>query len=744
MRLLDVDFGSERYEAESRSYLLVIGKKWVKEGPLFFSGYFLPLTKKLVSARKNQDSEIRQKKITVLLEQVWDLFPNYCESVKDFEAASVKLMPTIKLKLSQSNNSIIRSIAVGFTKLVNSLLEAKSIPLDKKTAYIELLGDIAGEYLKKFTEIYMSYPKEKLERKEILQAIGAFSLCLKSSFLNSIYESECLLLLNKADAEMKGEEVSELCKKIDILSVLARGLALTPENVGLIQRLVSEYIDHYEYSIQKKMYLIILTLIKKSGADNLADAIGIYRWIERSRQPVAKVGRARVVAAIVEMLSKQQGRAQLELGAEVETLVNSLLPELIALISSAHRKTRDEALAAAAALSRLVSDKGGLVPFFKKLLGGLAGRSEDFRTSTLVLLGRLLYEHNAELPPEFVVELTNVVVLLLKDQDKRIVRETMNYVKVLVSVLPKEKLEGCTDLLANGLLVWTGKFKQQLRIKIRYIFAKLIKKTSAEFVKAKVMDVDKNLVDYICKMMRREKNLKKRKKQENKGEKKKDGSKKKYEDIIKEEEKESEDENMESENAEAESILSDTSSDIPEEDVPVISNEKEEKNETGELLEDRIEKMMNAPENELDTHFFKGPKAKRQKEIREDVKEAREDMELYIAKESGKLIVKDENAKPKKRKAAEPARSAKAKRVLPENSESEDEPEPRKKKVLEKKGKAVAVAEKAKKTEGHFEVHTGEEYKGKAGKSDAWKKGQKFEPYAYVRFNPKVCFGATE
>ena len=167
--------------------------------------------------------------------------------------------------------------------------------------------------------------------------------------------------------------------------------------------------------------------------------------------------------------------------------------------------------------------------------------------------------------------------------------------------------------------------------------------------------------------------------------------------------------------------------------------------------------MMKAPDSEIDTHFYQGPKSKKQKQPQSTGKEVAEkpkDMTVYISKESGKLIVNDEE-EDKEGKGKSGKTKAK-KRSLhetkddygkeSEGDESENEPEVAgKKKVVEEKGAAKAEKvhrppkkKKAKQAEGHFEVHTGEEYKGKAGKSDSWKKGQKFEPFAYVRFNPKM------
>ncbi len=93
----------------------------MQESPEFFANYFLPLTKKLVAARKKDESELRGKKYSLLIEQIWGLFPCYCESARNLDLALPKIMPTIKLKLGQDNQTIIHAIAVGFTKIVDAL-----------------------------------------------------------------------------------------------------------------------------------------------------------------------------------------------------------------------------------------------------------------------------------------------------------------------------------------------------------------------------------------------------------------------------------------------------------------------------------------------------------------------------------------------------------------------------------------------------------------------------------------------
>lgn len=421
-------------------------------------------------------------------------------------------------------------------------------------------------------------------------------------------------------------------------------MQLLPQSISITRELVSKFLDHQDYSVQKKVYRLLLCLIHKSGAKSLDDAMNIYKWIEETKQPIAKIGRVRIITEVIGIMVKMQEFNKFELTLEVESLLNSLLPELIICAKAKHKKTSSESLAAIVKLSHLLSSKGVLVSMFTKLLAGLAGKSVEFRVGTVVLLGRLLYEHHDELTIGFIMEISNLIIILLKDQDKKIVTAVMNYIKILVTVLSREQIEACIDLLVNGLLVWTGKFKQDLRMKIRYILKKVIKKTSGELVKSKTVHVDQSLIDYICKMIKREKRDKKKQKMLVKSERQiKENSKKQYENIIKEDESEEESEES-NRGSEGEEDISESGSDIPEEDIPILENEDNKEGEAKKLeietMEDKIEKMLKGPESEIETHFYeptkKVGKTKQKKE------EKKVDKTVYISKDKGKIVVNED------------------------------------------------------------------------------------------------------
>lgn len=189
-----------------------------------------------------------------------------------------------------------------------------------------------------------------------------------------------------------------------------------PQSISITRELVSKFLDHQDYSVQKKVYRLLLCLIHKSGAKSLDDAMNIYKWIEETKQPIAKIGRVRIITEVIGIMVKMQEFNKFELTLEVESLLNSLLPELIICAKAKHKKTSSESLAAIVKLSHLLSSKGVLVSMFTKLLAGLAGKSVEFRVGTVVLLGRLLYEHHDELTIGFIMEISNLIIILLKDQ----------------------------------------------------------------------------------------------------------------------------------------------------------------------------------------------------------------------------------------------------------------------------------------------------------------------------------------
>jgi hypothetical protein len=81
MKLLDFDLNSESYSFDSRSYLIPVIQKHVKnESMHFYVDNFLPLIEQLTQVKseiKKEKQLMKVKKYETLITQIWEILPNY-------------------------------------------------------------------------------------------------------------------------------------------------------------------------------------------------------------------------------------------------------------------------------------------------------------------------------------------------------------------------------------------------------------------------------------------------------------------------------------------------------------------------------------------------------------------------------------------------------------------------------------------------------------------------------------------
>ena len=114
-----MDLNSQVYSQNSRSYLLPITKKYCENDSLhFFIIYFLPMIQELEKRREIEKASIKSKKIDVLIEQIWNVLPNYCESDDNLSDGIKIILPYIRKILNSSNMQIQKSILIALQKLI--------------------------------------------------------------------------------------------------------------------------------------------------------------------------------------------------------------------------------------------------------------------------------------------------------------------------------------------------------------------------------------------------------------------------------------------------------------------------------------------------------------------------------------------------------------------------------------------------------------------------------------------------
>eukprot|EP00930_Biecheleria_cincta_P067354 TRINITY_DN5388_c0_g1_i1.p1 TRINITY_DN5388_c0_g1~~TRINITY_DN5388_c0_g1_i1.p1 ORF type:complete len:1401 (+),score=326.79 TRINITY_DN5388_c0_g1_i1:64-4203(+) len=120
--------------------------------------------------------------------------------------------------------------------------------------------------------------------------------------------------------------------------------------------------------------------------------------------------------------------------------LTTLMPEVLFHLRDQSTAVRDAAreclhIAATTAIQQELQQE-----IVTLLSAGLAGLSRHSKAAALDALSRLIYEHHSKIAVELRSKLIGVVLLLLEDRDAQVWRAALKFTKVVVFVLPKEAL----------------------------------------------------------------------------------------------------------------------------------------------------------------------------------------------------------------------------------------------------------------------------------------------------------------
>ncbi|KAJ2320034.1 pre-rRNA processing protein, partial [Coemansia sp. RSA 2681] len=124
--------------------------------------------------------------------------------------------------------------------------------------------------------------------------------------------------------------------------------------------------------------------------------------------------------------------------------------------------------------------------FFKMIAAGLAAQTPHMISATIAAISRVLFEYQAMLSVDFVVELMSTVLMFVVNNNREIAKSSLGFVKIIAVILPKEVLEPHLAEIVTSILKWSHEFKNKMRLKCRHILDRLVRRLGLDAVE-KVM-----------------------------------------------------------------------------------------------------------------------------------------------------------------------------------------------------------------------------------------------------------------
>ena len=599
---------------------------------------------------------------------------------------------TVTLAVAQSNLSILASYAKNFLPLLFNLVSR-----------IEHKRDV------------------------VLECVEAYASISDATTINALFKRVLQRLLEADTASMAGTVDVSVAERAHVMAdiVLAMTSSLEETNVGLLWRSLEVQLSSSDAITQKKAYKLLSAICRHHPqyfAQHWQQILAAVTAATASLLPSAAKVRLTCLTALCLPIPPLLVTAGEE-GKQLLAHLPQLLGEVLLALKEPSFKTRSAAYgfinqlgqAMTVADEQLVSQNlvhtlspwqlsspDPLHPLFNEylymLLGGLAGTSPHMQSATIMAFSHLLFSHRAAIPPAMTASLLSTFLPLMGSASREVNKSMMGLVKVIALSLPAEELRQYASEILAGIGKWSEERRARLQEKVKSVLEIMARKLGWDEVRGMVGEEQKRLVEHIRKLKERE-------------------SKKKAEAWAKRKEARGE--------------------------VDVAVNEVR-RGRKGDNYENVLAGSEEDEDDEAEQKEERGRQRRKKKErSREDGLSMREETGDLLAsdmisnvgagEEKRQLVQSvDEGKKKRKREVRE---NAEGKLLVMEEGDDEEEDQPMTEGAQAKKrGKDEREEQPAKRRQ-----LTGSAYAGKGGAGgDAKRRGQKFDPYAYIPLDPTV------
>ncbi|CAG0917825.1 unnamed protein product [Notodromas monacha] len=407
----------------------------------YFTAYFIPLAEIFYARSQGAipRSPISDKKVYgVLCEQVWSLFPGFCNSAKDVSTSFPKIAQTLGTRLKTRPDLI--------TPIVSGLKNIAEFAARNGGSDITAVAVYAKNFLPLFF-VKVLEPNTSVDiRDRLLNAIKAFTAIAKESVICGLSEKALAEVLREAEDEKRKAIVYDLC------IALAPHIPDSAEGRDILERLLNHALELSAKSeglkSQKKGYRILDTLCRGESAlerklvtERRSDIVNTIVVALSKSTPIGKSARLKCVARLMEMELSDDVESNAAFNEEDKDFLTAAIGEALLCIRDSKKATRAAAFDVVVKATTFLklrlkcSDEEAVKGLLGYLLAGLAGTPQMIACS-LLALGHVCYTMNECFPADNLEPLIDNACLLITTASREIVGAALSFFRVLFKSYP--------------------------------------------------------------------------------------------------------------------------------------------------------------------------------------------------------------------------------------------------------------------------------------------------------------------
>lgn len=427
--------------------------------------------------------------------QLWSLLPGLCYyGCNDIAAAFPKLAPSFERGLNDAAYPDVgASILLALTNLVRCARN-KNLPSSQGNDDIFTILSHVPSLMTAILNFIESIDNSDYRYNNALECVQSLASISPPQLVSAMSKRLIERLLSSASTKDDSDDASGwLSLLLVLIPYIKDGLVI------IIYRAVRPIIAIKE-STQKKAYLVLDALLKHHGSliETHEPKLQILSSLSQYLLTCgvnARHMRLRCIGTLISTLDD---------GNELLNACDSIISEVLICLKDCNKKSRTNAMEV---LDILIS-RVPLDFLVSKLNSALTADSHMRSAAITAFCLLILSRRNDRQMLRYADDQLPQILSQLEDETGELTRAVLSYIRVCVSVLPRDILEGLSPDILDAVSRCIGPLKTKFASRVRAIVRKLAQKVDEEILRRHMYDGDVPLLDYVLKQDRRSKRKK--------------------------------------------------------------------------------------------------------------------------------------------------------------------------------------------------------------------------------------------
>ncbi|KAI6249720.1 Ribosomal RNA-processing protein [Erysiphe necator] len=544
LKIIPLNILEPKKGQQGRAWILPLLRDNVRNSYLrHFKQVFIPLSEAIyqrVMDHKDSEKTMEIKIFEALVQQIWAIFPGYCDLpldlVENFDQAFAEIISNLLYTQPELRPDICKALLtlVESNKSVSSIEGPDDLLLQRRVTKVAAqrnlnhLSTFASNMLAVLFNVYSQTLPQY--RGYILECINAFLSVTNANDVKDTFDRVCTMLeasLKETQSEKQAQNPPRKNETLPPTShtlmdlVVVISTYLHEESVQTLLNLASMMLKiNSDPPLQKKAYKIIPRLsMSEIGRDVLVkQSYELQQMLISSSDLVCTAAKKDRLAAISALIPY--------LPSDSLHFIPAILSEVVISCKETNEKARTAAFdllvlmgeKMASSTNIIIENKkiphmpddspsvsASLEEYFTMVSAGLAGSTPHMQSACVTALTRILYHFYEKLTHETISELVETMDIYLASNNREIVRSVLGFVKVCVISLPISIMQPRLSSLVPNLMVWSHEHKGQFKAKVKHIIERMIRRFGVETVIKFCPSEDRKLISNIRKARERNK-----------------------------------------------------------------------------------------------------------------------------------------------------------------------------------------------------------------------------------------------